>query len=146
MSFVLPLISGAASLFKAIRGAGDADAPVTGPSIRVTSSQPSRPGGVGAEAAGGSFAEKYRARLAKEADSNGDGLISRDELAQQLAKGGASAAAIEQKYQAMDKNGDGKVSVDELKDANALPVSPVVQHVLQMIDARRAAAGGTSSS
>jgi Ca2+-binding EF-hand superfamily protein len=141
MSFILPIISGAASLFKAIRGASDAEGAASGPSIRVTSSQPSRPGGVGTDAASGSFAEKFRTRLAKEADSNGDGLISRDELAQQLTKGGASAAAIDQKFQAMDKNGDGKVSVDELKNANALPVSPVVQHVLQMIDARHAAAG-----
>jgi hypothetical protein len=141
---LLSIVSGVVGgLFKAVRNSADADTAVGEPSVKLTGRFP---GSTTSAVPDGSFAQKFRDHMAKVADSNGDGVISRSELAQQLAKGGVSAAAADQQYKAMDRNGDGQVTVDEFRDATPVPTSPLVQHVLHMLEARRAAAGGTSAS
>ena len=145
MSLLFSIVSGVAGgIFKAMRNSGDADTAPKEPSIKLTGFKAASAGNVGTEAAGGSFAQRFRTHMAKVADANGDGVISRDELTRQLAKGGVSAIEADRQYMAMDKNGDGQVSVDEFKDATAVPASPLVQHVLSMIEARRAASGTPS--
>lgn len=145
MSLLFSIVSGVAGgIFRAMRNSGDADAAPKEPSVKLTGFQAASAGNVGAEAVGGSFAQRFRSHMAKVADTNGDGVISRDELARQLARGGVSATEADRQYQAMDRNGDGQVSVDEFKDATAVPASPLVRHVLNMIEARRAASGTPS--
>ena len=143
-----PLFSIASSvaggIFKALRNSGDADSASIEPSVKLTGFHPGSAGNVGIGAAEGSFAARFRTHMAKITDADGDGAISHDELARQLARGGASATEADRQYQAMDKNGDGQVSVDEFKDATAVPASPLVRHVLNMIEARRAASGTPS--
>lgn len=151
MSFLFSLVSGVAGgIIKAVRNSSsEADATPREASVKLTGSQPAGAGAGATEAAGGSFAQKFRAHMAKATDANGDGVISRDELAQRLAKGGVGAAdamaGADKQYKAMDQNGDGIVSVDEYKNSLEVPTSPLVQHVLQMIEARRVAAGGGSA-
>jgi hypothetical protein len=152
MSFLFSLVSGVAGgIFRAMRNSSsEAEATPREASVKLTGSQPAGPGTGATEAAGGSFAQRFRAHMTKATDANGDGVISRDELAQRLAKGGASAAdattAADKQYKAMDKNGDGIVSVDEYKNSLEVPTSPLVQHVLQMIEARRATANAGSAA
>jgi hypothetical protein len=147
MSLLFSIVSGVAGgIFRMARNSGDADGAANESSIKLTDSQPASAGSARTEAAGGSFAQNFRAHLAKVTDSNGDGVISRDELAQQLTRGGVSGAAADRQYQAMDRNGDGQVTVDEFTAATPMHPSPLVQHVMQLIEARRAAADGAAGS
>lgn len=139
---LLSIVSGLAGAFKFMRNAGDGEGSASESSIRITGSYAGgKPFAGGIETTGGSFAQRFRDQVARAADSNGDGEISRDELARQLARGEAGAAAVDLQYKAMDKNGDGRLSVDEFKQATPVPSSPLVQQVLQMIEARQRAAG-----
>jgi hypothetical protein len=146
MSFLFSLVSGVAGgIFRAVRNSSsEADATPREGSVKLTDRQATGTGAAGGTE--GSFAQKFRNHMAKAVDANGDGVVSRDELAQRLAKGGVSAADADKQYKAMDKNGDGQVTVDEYKESLQVPTSPLVQHVLQMIEARRAAAGGGSAA
>lgn len=80
-------------------------------------------GGVGNETSG-QLAES----ILGQADSNGDGALSADEIAQAL--GGTSASNLSQTIASLDKNGDGKLDSAELSAA---------------IDAFRAANGQTNA-
>jgi EF hand len=65
----------------------------------------------------GSYTALYKADLAKVVDINDDQTISRQELADQVHRGGALRSAAEELYAAMDMNRDGSLSIEEFKSS-----------------------------
>lgn len=93
-----------------------------------------------------SFAQHFQAQIAKAADTNGDGVISLDELAQKVKAGGGTLEQAGKLYKSLDKNGDGKVSIDEFKDGMPVPKSALAQHVLKMLQASHDAQAATAGA
>jgi Zn-dependent metalloprotease len=85
----------------------------------------------------GSFAQQFQAQIAKTTDADGDGKISKDELAKQVTAGGGSDKQAAALFKALDKNGDGTVTVDEMKDGIPVPNTAVAQQIMQMIQVHR---------
>lgn len=87
----------------------------------------------------GSFALHYQSQLAKQVDTNSDGVISKSELQQAVTSGGGSSAQADTLYKAMDKNGDGTVSTDEFKSGIPVPKNAAAQQIIAAIHAAREA-------
>lgn len=85
----------------------------------------------------GSFAQQFQAQIAKTTDADGDGKISKGELAKQVTAGGGSDTQATALFKALDKNGDGTVTVDEMKDGIPVPNTAVAQQIMQMIQVHR---------
>jgi len=147
MSLLFSIVSGVAGgIFNAVRKASTEasaqkeQATAAGDARARAALQSANAGG-----AHGAFAQRYQAQIAKATDSNGDGLISRAELEQQVTKGGGSAESAGTLYKAMDKNGDGQVTADELQSSVPVPSTALAQQIIQMIQAHREAGGASAT-
>jgi hypothetical protein len=144
MSFIASLLMGAAGqVFRAVRDSSQraaeekagADAAAASLPNAVTQarseSEKLRAGGKG------TFAQHFQAQIAKATDTDGDGKISRDELAKKVKDGGGTDAQASALHKALDKNGDGTVTTDELKDGTPVPSTELAQQIMQMIQVHR---------
>jgi hypothetical protein len=68
------------------------------------------------------FGGSYKAGLFSVADTNGDRMITRDELSGQAVAGGASTQEADAMFSVNDENGDGQVSEQEFSETMATPV------------------------
>jgi hypothetical protein len=148
MSFIASLLMGAAGqVFRAVRDSSQrASEEKAGADAAAASQSGAQPNAVTQarseserlRAGGkGTFAQHFQAQIAKATDTDGDGKISRDELAKKVKDGGGTDAQASALYKALDKNGDGTVTADELKDGTPVPSTELAQQIMQMIQVHR---------
>jgi len=144
MSFIASLLMGAAGqVFRAVRDSSQRASEEKAGTDAAAASQPNAVTQARSESeklrAGGkgTFAQHFQAQIAKATDTDGDGKISRDELAKKVKDGGGTDAQATALYKALDKNGDGTVSADELKDGTPVPSTELAQQIMQMIQVHR---------
>ncbi|VDQ03425.1 unnamed protein product [Trichobilharzia regenti] len=65
--------------------------------------------------------------LFKSLDTNGDGVVSRQELTTRLANAGVSARRVQDLMKHLDINGDGFITVEEYKSALGLTKEPAAE-------------------
>lgn len=63
------------------------------------------------------FSQLYQQQVLKNVDTDGDGVVSEAELAQQVQAGGGTQAQASALYKAMDMDGDGTVSAQEFESS-----------------------------
>jgi len=144
MTFIASLLMGAAGqVFRAVRDSSQrASEEKAGAEARLAA-QPNAVTQARAESeklrAGGktTFAQHFQAQVAKATDLDGDGKISRDELAKKVKDGGGTDAQAAALHKALDKNGDGTVTAEEFKDGIPVPSTELAQQIMQMIQVHR---------
>ncbi|CAH8875647.1 unnamed protein product [Trichobilharzia szidati] len=65
--------------------------------------------------------------LFKSLDTNGDGVVSRQELTTRLANAGISARRVQDLMKHLDINGDGFITIEEYKSALGLTKEPAAE-------------------